>query len=157
MKIGIIYYSHSGNTESVARRLYENLISCGHIVKLEEITVDGEVTPGNKEFLLTNAPAVEGYDSVIFGSPVQAFALNPAMIRYLEQIASLQGVSFTCFITKQLPLSITGAKQAVNKIKELGEAKGGNFCGSDYIIWSKADREQKIEEVVNKLSRILSE
>ncbi|MDF2592532.1 MAG: hypothetical protein K0S75_1998, partial [Clostridia bacterium] len=38
MKIGIIVYSHTGNTFSVAQRLEEKLTAEGHSVKIEKVT-----------------------------------------------------------------------------------------------------------------------
>jgi len=41
MNIGLIIYSGSGNTRSVAVKLQEKLTAAGHTVSLEEITITG--------------------------------------------------------------------------------------------------------------------
>jgi len=41
MNIGIIVYSQTGNTLSVAKKLEERLSAAGHSVNLEQVTVAG--------------------------------------------------------------------------------------------------------------------
>jgi len=48
MKIGIILYSQTGNTYSVAQKLQEKLIAKGHSVDLERLKAVGELRPGGK-------------------------------------------------------------------------------------------------------------
>jgi flavorubredoxin len=113
MNIGIILYSQSGNTLSVAQKLQEKLIALGHTVNIEQITVTGDVSPGKRQFELTAIPAVDPYEGLVFATPVQAFSLNPVMAAYLEQVPSLKEKKFACLITKHLPFSWTGGKQAI--------------------------------------------
>ncbi|MBN1935296.1 MAG: flavodoxin family protein, partial [Anaerolineae bacterium] len=102
MKIGIIVYSQTGNTYSVAQKLETRLAAAGHSVTLERITIIGEASPGTPVQFQTR-PDVGPYDALVFGAPVQAFSLVTVMRSYLGQIASLQGKQVACFVTKQLP------------------------------------------------------
>ena len=154
MNIGIIVYSQTGNTHSVALKLQEKLATAGHSANLERIEVSGEAGPGAKDFQLTTKPAVDPYDALVFGAPVQGFALSAAMKRYLEQIASLQHKKVGCFVTKHLPFYWTGGNQAINKMKKLCTAKDGTICGSGIVIWSSARREQMITDVIEKLGSV---
>jgi hypothetical protein len=90
----------------------------------------------------------------VFGAPVQAFSLSPAMKSYLTQMTSLKNKKVVCFITKQLPFYWTGGNQAINKMKKICESKEGTICGSGMVIWSGKHREKKITDVVEKLSRL---
>jgi len=123
-------------------------------VGIERIEISGELGPGATNFQLKTRPDVDTYDALVFGAPVQAFSLSPAMKSYLTQIASLKGKKAACFITKYLPFHWTGGNQAINKMKKICESKDGTVCGSGIVIWSSAHREKKITDVVEKLSRL---
>ena len=154
MNIGIIIYSQTGNTNSVALKLKEKLSAAGHSVDIERIEISGELGPRATNFQLKTKPDVDKYDALVFGAPVQAFSLSPAMKSYLTQMASLKGKKVACFVTKGLPFYWTGGNQAVNKIKKICESKDGAVCGSGMVIWSSARRDQKITEVIDRLSRL---
>lgn len=154
MNIGIIVYSQTGNTLSVAQKLKEKLISAGHTVNIEQITVTGEVSPGKRQFELTAIPTVDPYEGLVFATPVQAFSLNPVMAAYLEQLPSLHEKKFACLITKQLPFFWTGGKQAIAKMKGICTAKGADFLGAGFAIWSGSQRTQNIDNCVKDVSKL---
>lgn len=154
MNIGIIIYSQTGNTNSVALKLKEKLSTAGHSVDIERVEVSGELGPGVTNFQLKTKPDVDKYDALVFGAPVQAFSLSPVMKRYLMQIAPLKNKKVACFVTKHLLFYWTGGNQAVNKMKKICESKDGAVCGSGIVIWMSKRREKKITDVVEKLSRL---
>lgn len=154
MNIGIIIYSQGGNTRQVAVRLEEALISCGHEVGLEEITINGKTPAQPGQFELTAKPDPGNYEAVIFGSPVQAFNLNPVMRSYLEQLPAMKGKKAACFITKHLPVKWSGGTQAISKIKEACASKGADFKGAEIIIWSAAKKEQNINQAAKNLAAL---
>jgi len=154
MNIGIIIYSQTGNTNSVALKLKEKLSTARHSVDIEQIEISSELGPRAKNFQLKTKPDVDKYDALVFGAPVQAFSLSPAMKSYLTQMASLKRKKVACFITKGLPFYWTGGNQAINKMKKICESKDGTVCGLGIVIWSSAHREKKIADVVEKLSRL---
>jgi len=134
MNIGIIIYSQTGNTNSVALKLKEKLSAAGHSVDIEQIEISGELGPRATNFQIKTKPDVDKYDALVFGAPIQAFSLSPAMKSYLTQIASLKNKKVTCFITKHLPFHWTGGNQAINKMKKICKSKDGTVCGSGIII-----------------------
>ncbi len=154
MHIGIIIYSQSGNTREVAAKLKEKLISGGHRADLIEITINGKTPAQTGQFELTTKPDPGDYDAVIFGSPVQAFNLNPVMRSYLEQLPGLKGKKAACFITKHLPVKWSGGTQAVNKIQKACESKGADFRGAEIIIWSAGQKQDNIDQAVKKLAAL---
>ncbi len=154
MNIGIIIYSQTGNTNSVALKLKEKLSEAGHSVGIEQIEISGELGPRATNFQLKTKPDVDKYDALVFGAPVQAFSLSPAMKSYLSQVASLKSKKVACFVTKHLPFYWTGGNQAVNKMEKICKSKDGEVCGSGMVIWSSKRREKKITDVVEKLSRL---
>lgn len=152
MNIGIIVFSQTGHTHSVAQRLEQKLVQAGHSVNIERVEIFGELGSAAADFRLKTRPEVAGYDAIVFGAPVMGFALSPVMKSYLAQIVPLNGQKVACFITKQLPFYWTGGKQAVNTVKKICASKNGAVCGSGIVIWSSARREEMITDVVDGLS-----
>lgn len=152
MNIGLIVYSETGNTLSVAQKLEQALKTAGHAVTLAKIEADRDPKTGAVTF--NSKPTVDGYDAVIFASPVQAFSLARPMKLYLEQICSLSGKKVACFITKQLKANWMGGTKAINQISAACKAKGADILQSGIIPWSIPDRETCIDEVINRLCAI---
>ena len=155
MNIGIIVFSQSGNTESVAKKIKEN-ISEEHHVNVDMITVKGEVKVELKEYQFENKSEISQYDLLIFASPVQAFSLNSAMKCYLNQIESLNQKKIFCFVTKALPFNWTGGTRALNQMKKICEAKGAEICGDGIVKWREKNRKNDIEEVIKKIMQSIN-
>jgi NAD(P)H dehydrogenase (quinone) len=151
MDIGLIVYSQTGNTYSVATNLQEKLSTAGHSVTLERIEVVGEVSPGQAVQFKT-LPDASKYDALVFGSPVQAFSLCQAMVAYLKQVPSLQGKKVACLVTQAFPYPWLGGNRAIRQMKRACDSKGATVCGSGIVNWMKKRREQQIVEVVDQLS-----
>lgn len=151
MKIGIIVYSQTENTYSVALKLQDKFQSDGYDVEIQRVVPVGEVPPRAKDVEFHNAPEVAEYDAIIFGAPVHAFNLAPTMAAYLEQIPSLQNKKIACFVTKGLPFNWTGGNKAISKMKEICQSKGGTVVGTDIIIW-RGNTDEKIEELIRRFS-----
>ncbi len=153
MKIGILVYSQTEHTYSVAQKLQEKLQEKGKEVEIERVVPSGEVHPGSKDIKFETLPDVEKYDALIFGSPVHAFSLAPAMKAYLEQIPSLQSKNIALFVTKGVPFNWTGGNQAIGKMKKICQSKGGTIVGTDIVVWNKS-RDKKIGDLIRKFSVI---
>lgn len=147
--MGIIVYSHTGNTYTVAQKLKDKLAEAGHEAEVERITITGEATPGSKEFQLETRPDTKPYNALIFAAPVQAFSLNPAMAVYLEQLPSLQDKQIACYVTKRLPGKWTGGNQAIARMKKICEEKGGTVCGAEIIILSSRSEQSIAKALIN--------
>lgn len=154
MKVGIIVYSHSGNTLLVAQKLEEALRSAGHAVSIERVEpVNGNPrAPGPVE--LKSAPDVGPYDAVIFASAVQAFSLAPPMKLYLSRIPGLNGRKIYCFVTQHLKQQWLGGKKAVRQIAAACKVKGADVIPGGIVNWSGGSREKQIDDIVKKLGAI---
>jgi flavodoxin len=154
MEIGIIAYSHTGNTLSVARKLEEALKAAGHSASIARVEpVNDE--PGKSGFTeLKAAPDVSPYDAVIFAAPVQAFSLARVMKQYLSQIADLSGKKVYCFVTQGLKKKWMGGNHAVHQIKSACKAKGADVVASGIVNWSGSTRDKQIEDIVKRLGAI---
>ena len=108
MKTAIVYYSMSGNTRYVAERmaaaLHADLI---HLVPRKAYPDSGfkKFFWGGKSALMGDKPALEpyafdgdGYDLVLFGSPVWAGTFAPPLRTFIkENRAALEGKRLAAF------------------------------------------------------------
>lgn len=157
MKIGLIYYSGTGNTRTVAESLKERLESNGHTALIDEITIEGSTPAQAGKFELTNIPDPRSYDAAIFGAPVQAFNLNPVMKAYLEKLPEMNKLNTAVFITKQLPLLWTGGTGAAAEVKNALEARGAKVIGTEIVVWSGKKREQSIRNCLESIGNLFKE
>jgi hypothetical protein len=153
MDIGLVVYSQTGNTLSVAEKIREKLISGGHTVTLEQIGISGKMPAQPGKFELTEIPGVDSYDALILGAPVQAFSLNPVMKAYLTHLPELNGKKVALFVTKHLPLLWLGGTGAIAKMKKECEARGAKVSGSDIVVWAESKRDKTTAECVENMSR----
>jgi hypothetical protein len=153
MNIGMIVYSQTGNTWSVAQKLQEKLSAAGHTVTIERIEVIGEVSPG-QPVRFSATPNPQPYDALVFGSPVQAFSLCQAMVGYLKQVAPLQGKAIACLITQAFPFPWLGGNRAVRQMTRMCKAAGADVCGSGIVNWMKKERDQQIVDVTDSMSTL---
>ncbi len=154
MKIGIIVFSYTGNTALAAEDIKKDLVKKGHSVKIERIVTDGDAQKMRNEIKFKAVPRTEPYDSLIFGSPVWAFHLNPIMARYLTDLPSLDGKKAVVFVTKGLKYNWTGGNQSVKKMRKLIEKKGGKVLGSGVIVWKKTGPTDEMPQVVRNISDV---
>lgn len=151
MNIGIIVYSQTGHTLSVAARLQERLAAAGRATTLERIMPIGRIRPG-RPVQFEALPNAEQYDALVFGAPVQAFSLALPMADYLKRTVSLQGKKVVCLTTQFLPYPWLGGKRAIDQMKKACEAKGAIVCETGIVNWARRDREQQIAQLVARLS-----
>ena len=89
---------------------------------------------------------------LIFGAPVQAFSLAPAMNAYMSNIPSLKEKKVGCFVTQFFPYSWMGGKRTIGQIKKMCEFKGAEIFDFGIINWSNKNRKNMITNTINKLS-----
>lgn len=155
MKIGIIIYSQTGNTYSVALKLKENLIKSGLNADIERITTADNKQNDFKNIRIDKLPDLSGYNVLIFGAPVQGFALSPVMKAYFSKVSSFSNKKTACYVTHQFPYPWMGGNQAIKQMKKLCEEKGAVICGNGIIDWSNKNRERKITELIENFNECL--
>jgi hypothetical protein len=153
MKIGIVVYSQTGHTLSVAEKLKEKLASAGHSVDLKLIAVVGGRKSGERDFQFEALPDLSTYEGLVFGSAVEAFSLSPVLSRYLQQIESLQGKAVSCLVTQQFPFPWMGGNHAIRQMRRTCEKKGAAVRTSGIVNWAKSRRESTMAKAVERLSR----
>jgi flavodoxin len=151
MNIGIIVYSHTGHTLSVARKLEQRLTSDGHAVRLVQLEIAGPVNMSATTTVLKHYPAVELYDVLVFGSPVNGGRMSAAMNSYLDQIPSLQGIRVALLLTHFFPKG-WGANQTIAQMTEVCQSKGAEVRGSADVQWTSLRRRRQIARAVDSLA-----
>lgn len=153
MNIGIIVYSLSGHTLTVATRLKEKLAAGGHSVTLERVETVGPPNPRFEQAELKTRPVLDAYDAVVFACPVRGGTVPPPMKRYLEQIPSLRDKQVTCLVTHFFRRE-WGANQVLGAMREICESKGATVCGVGDVQWFSLHRERQIAQVVEDLRKV---
>lgn len=149
MKIGIVVYSQTGHTLSVAERLHDSLKSKGKDVTLAKIGSTRNMKNNPSNFEITKAPKIDNYDIIIFASYVEAFMLCPVMKRYLSDVTSLKGKKVWCFVTEQFPYAWMGGNKANRKIASICKEKGATVEKAKVINWGNKKREDMIKKLIN--------
>ncbi len=153
MNIGLIVHSDTGNTLSVAERLQQKLAALGHATALERVEpVDRSRV---KDVKLKAVPDPLKHDALVFGAPVHAFSLSPAMRAYLDQVPSLGDKRVACFVTQFFPFAWMGGTRALRQMTRACQAKGATVCGVGIVNWSRRSRERRISQLVDDLARCL--
>lgn len=156
MKIGIIVYSQTGNTYSVAEKLQNALIKKGHKVNIEKIEASRD--PKQPTVInLTKIPDINKYDSVVFATFVEAFCLCPVMIKYLDQIKTLKGKNITGFVTQFFPYPWMGGNHAIKQMKKACASKDNNISISAIVNWKNKKRDKLIDQLIEDFTSYYKE
>ncbi len=154
MDIGIIVYSRTGHTLSAARKLKEKLSADGHRVTLEQIETAGPVNRSATSARLKTKPAINAYQGLVLGCPVQGGAPAGPMLSYLEQMPSLEGKRVACLVTGFFPVADWGRDQTLARMEQICESKGGEVCGKGSVGWFSLTRRRQISGVADSLSAL---
>lgn len=151
MQIGIIVWSVSGHTFSIAETFSKCLADKGHTISIERIAISRDLMKPEKPWSITEVPKTADYDALVFGSYVEAFNLTIVMKKYLVGIEDLAGKKCFVLVTQSLPKAWMGGNRAVNQIKKLVTAKGGVVVDSALVSWGNKAKELQIEEACDKI------
>jgi len=155
MRVGIIVYSQTGNTFTVAEKMLGRLKAEGHLVNLDRITLEGDPPRSEKKIRFDNQPRVDIYKDVIFGAPVQGFRLSMVMDRYLSEVGSLRGKKVHLFVTKGLASGWTGGNGAIKKMKKICEAKGAEIGETGMVYWKDRYKDRMADDLITRIDKVL--
>mgnify|MGYP001065611220 CR=1 FL=1 len=154
MKVGIIVYSRTNHTISVAQKICDALISEHHDAEVLPITVKNDDPTTGEKIVLDKNPNYDAFDVIIFGSPVWAFSLCPVMKQYLSMGSSLSGKAVHCFVTHHFSFPFLGGNRSVRTMTNLCRAKEADVRKTGVVSWSSKKRASKIEQIVRDFSTI---
>lgn len=153
MRIGIVVYSETGNTLSVAQGIVDRLTAAGNVTVLERVKPVGKPNPSAKEVTYESMPELSGYDALVFGSPVQAFSLALGMAKFIPQLKGLNGKRAAVFATQHLPFAWLGGNRAVSQMSSLLKEKGASPSNAGIVNWSGKARQDQIDSVIDNAVR----
>lgn len=156
MKIGIVVYSQTGNTESVAKKVEEGLKAKGHEVDYLKVELHQKVEGSDPvtDANFKSMPEIGGYDAYVFGSFVEAFSLNRAMKYYLGQLGGVNAPA-ACLTTQGLMAPWMGANRAQKQMKQILIGKGAKILGGANVVWFKENvREERIQKAVDVICEL---
>lgn len=145
MKVGIILFSETGNTYSVAKKLKDNLKK--HDVTIEKIEIE-RLSKDRNEFNITYSPSVKDYDIIVFGSFTEGFSLNPVMKLYLSHL-ELKDQKTLLFITHHFPFKWMGGTSCLQQLKNIVKEKEGLVLKTGIINWSSKKRGLEIIQLID--------
>lgn len=157
MKIGMIVHSYTGNTFSVAQKLKEKLLTAGHSVHIERIAPAGGEKTNEKDvnaIHFETSPDVSAYDAIVFCGPVRGASISLVLRAYLTQIISLKNKKIVCLVTEAFPFPWMGGTRAISQMKKICESKGAAISGTGIVNWMSSQREKKISDTVDMLSKL---
>ncbi len=154
MDIGMLVYSLSGNTLSVAERLKESLTTTGHAVTLERVETVGPATLENEEAALRTRPTVTPCDALVLATPVRGGRLPSPMARTLEQLPSLEGKDVAFLVTGFFPFAGWGREQVIAELTALCESQGATVLGAASVGWFSLTRGRQIKRAVDRLGNL---
>jgi hypothetical protein len=154
MRVGIVVYSWSGHTLSVAEKLKEKLVAVGHTAELLPVQLVGERKQGARDFELDSLPDIGAYEGLVFGSAVEAFSLSPVLTTYLKRVESLASKNVACLVTQQFPFPWMGGSRAIGQMRKLCAAKGATIVGTAVVNWAASRREKTTAAAVDRLSTL---
>jgi len=149
MKIGIIVYSYTNNTLTIANQLKTALSGKGYDVGIESIKAMNE-DPNNTHIVLTQSPDITQYDKVIFASCVRGFDCALILKEYVKNLNSLNSLKCAGFVSQYFPWDALGGNQALKRIQSLVESKNGQFYPLRSVHVKSRQKVNQINDLCNK-------
>ncbi len=156
MKILIAYYSKTGSTEKVAKKIKQEFEEKGHKVELVKIVPVQELKAyqykkNGKELALKNATgSVKKFDLVLIGTPVWNFCPAPMVLSYLRNLLNVKDKKFALFATCTALPGTT-----IQRMSSILSTKGGKVTAS-ITVRSIFSLDAKKLEVAKKFAEQLS-
>ena len=158
MKVAIVFYSFSGNTKRAAMFLQERFTNRGVQCTMVDLRPEKEEKSFfkqsvqaflKKEVLLEKRnKIVSEYDFIIFGSPVWAFTIAPALRSFLDNIVGFKKQKVACFLTYGSGL---GKDKALSELERQIKGKGGHLLFSRNLKGSETKFNSYLNDQFNSL------
>jgi len=158
MKIGIVYYSRTGNTKQVAKILEEKFKQKAEVdlIEIEHAKKPGFFKAGSaamkqKELPIKNTDFnMEKYDFLVVGSPTWGGSPSPFIKSFMNKAENIKGKKVAVFGTGMSPIN---KREQFNKIMKNNLENAGvkTVDNSLFINFKKgkiADGEQNIDNFI---------
>jgi len=157
MKVGIVYYSRTGNTKKIAKTIEEKLKNENAEVDLIEIKHEkrpgffkaGSAAIRDKDMSIRNTDFnLEKYDFIITGTPTWGGRPSPYIKSYLKKAENIKGKKGAVFITGAG--KIDSNKKVFSYIKKELDELGIKTYENHLILQFKKDKIIHGEENIEK-------
>jgi flavodoxin len=165
MKIGIVYYSRTGNTRKVAKMLEEkfkeknsevDLIEIEHI-KRPGFFAAGKAASNQQELPIKNSDFdMQKYDIIIIGSPTWAGRPSPFVKSFMNKAENIKGKKMAVFGTGMSPINKREQFKEImkNNLENTGIKTVENYLLLNFKRGQMADGEQNIDNFVNTVLKL---
>lgn len=149
--IGLIYFSQTGHTAKVMRKLAERLQAVGEVAELIPLVPVGAYSAHDRTVRLKAMPDLSAYDQLVLGGPVYGGRMAAPMRTFLQEAAGLEGMPVMLLLTHFLPRQ-WGAVQAFAAMDALCKEKGAKVQGSADVTWFSLGRAKQINQILEYIS-----
>ena len=165
MKIGLVYYSRTGNTRRVAKILEEKLKEKKAEVDLIEIEhvkrpgffAAGKAASKQLELPIKNTDFDMGkYDVILAGSPTWAGRPSPFINIFMNKAENIKGKKVAVFSTGMSPINKREQFKEIikNNLEKAGIKTFDSFLALQFTRGKLVDGEQNIDNFVNTVLKL---
>ena len=165
MKIGLVYYSRTGNTRQVAKTLEEKFKEKNaevDLIEIEHVKRPGFLTAGKAASKQLELPIknnhfdMEKYDIVIVGTPTWAGRPSPFMKVFINKAENIKGKKVAVFGTGMSPLDKREQFKEIikNNLEQAGLKTFDSFLALQFTRGKLVDGEQNIDNFVNTVLKL---
>jgi flavodoxin len=162
MKIGIVYYSRTGNTRHVAKILEEKCTQKGadvDLIEIEHVKRPGFFAAGRASSRQLELPIkntdfdMKKYDVILVGTPTWAGKPSPFMKEFLNKANNISGKKVAVFGTGMSPIDARDQFKEIMKsnLEKVGASTFDLFLTLQYKRGELVSGEQNIDNFVNTL------
>ena len=160
MKIGMVYYSRTGNTRQVAKILEEKLKEKNTEVDLIEIEhvkrpgffAAGKASSTQQELPIKNTDFnMQKYDIIVVGTPTWAGKPSPFAKSFINKTENIKGKKVAVFGTGMSPINKREQFKEImkNNLENVGIKTVEDYLLINFKRHQMADGEQNIDHFVN--------
>ncbi|MBN1940946.1 MAG: flavodoxin domain-containing protein [Candidatus Diapherotrites archaeon] len=155
MRVLVVYYSKTGNTEKVAERIKDFFAAQKTGIDLMPLKTKGKIDPKQmpkaEQIVLTNPKTnLAQYDLVFVGTPVWGMQPSPIALAYLKQLEKANGKKFVLFATCH---AVSGT--TLKKMSSILATKGASTIDSFNVKSLFQLNEKKLASVKLELEKIM--
>jgi flavodoxin len=160
MKIGIVYYSRTGNTRQVAKTLEEKFKEKKaevDLIEIEHVKRPGFLTAGKAASKQLELPIkntdfnMEKYDIILAGSPTWAAKPSPFITFFINKAENIKGKNVAIFSTGMSPINSREQFKEIikNNLEKTGIKTFDSFLALQFKRGKLVDGDQNIDTFVN--------
>jgi len=165
MKIGLVYYSRTGNTRQVAKTLEEKLKEKNaevDLIEIEHVKRPGFFAAGKASMNQLDLPIknndfdMQKYDVIVVGTPTWAGRPSPFAKVFINKAENIKGKKVAVFGTGMSPIDKREQFKEImtNNLKNAGINTVEDYLLINFKRHQMADGQQNIDNFVNSVLKL---